>query len=80
MVQTCDDLSGSGRLAADDHADKGSMLAPGVALPPMEAVLRWACATLDTHFVTLARLPAGGQQAMLLLHNHIQETLQARAM
>ena len=51
-------------------------IAPGLALPPMEAVLKWACATLDTHFITLAGLPADAQQALLTLRERIQETLQ----
>ena len=51
-------------------------VAPGLVLPPMEAVLKWACATLDTHFITLAGLPADVQQALLTLRERIQETLQ----
>lgn len=51
-------------------------LAAGLVVPSMDAVLRWACATLDTHFVTLAGLPVGAQQALLSLQERIQESLQ----
>lgn len=62
--------------AADQESCRAGSLAPGLALPPMEAVLMWACATLDAHFITLAGLPAGAQQALLAVRARIQETLQ----
>ena len=34
------------------------------------------CTTLDTHFITLAGLPAAAQQALKALQSHIQEMLQ----
>ena len=61
---------------ADVQASKARMLAPGLTVPPMDAVLKWGCTTLDTHFITLAGLPAAAQQALKALQSHIQEMLQ----
>ena len=65
-----------GVFAADDEASNGAGLAAGLVVPSMDAVLQWACATLDTHFITLAGLPAGAQPALLSLRERIQESLQ----
>ena len=61
---------------ADVQAGEARMLAPGLTLPPMDAVLKWGCTILDTHFITLAGLPAGAQQALKALQSQIQEMLQ----
>ena len=61
---------------ADVQAGEARMLAPGLTVPPMDAVLKWGCTTLDTHFITLAGLPAAAQQALKALQSHIQEMLQ----
>ena len=61
---------------ADVQAGEARMLAPGLILPPMDAVLKWGCAILDTHFITLAGLPPKAQQALKALQSQIQEMLQ----
>ena len=62
--------------SADVQAGEARMLAPGLTVPPMDAVLKWGCTTLDTHFITLAGLPAGAQQALKAFQSRIQEMLQ----
>lgn len=62
--------------AADVLTSEARMLAPGLTLPPMDAVLKWGCTILDTHFITLAGLPAGAQQALKAFQSQIQEMLQ----
>ena len=61
---------------ADVQAGEARMLAPGLTVPPMDAVLKWGCTALDTHFITLAGLPPAAQQALKALQSHIQEMLQ----
>ena len=65
--------------ADEEETSSRGALPAGLVLPSMRAILQWACATLDTHFVTLAGLPAKSQQqALLTLHERIQQTLQVR--
>ena len=62
--------------SADVQASEARMLAPGLTVPPMDAVLKWGCTALDTHFIALAGLPPAAQQALKALQTHIQEMLQ----
>ena len=42
-------------------------MAPGLALPTLDNVLRWAAAALDAHFVTLIGQPQEALTALVAL-------------
>lgn len=57
------------------NADPVFALPPGLAVPSLTAVLSWAAATLDAHFLTLATQPAAALKTLSGLQGRVTEDL-----